>query len=200
MAVRMRLTRMGAKKRPFYRIVVADARAPRDGRALDIIGYYDPISQPKKIKVDRAKADHWLSVGAQPTDRVKYLLEQAAAAPAEPEPVVEQPAARGRAKRGASLPSEVKAPEAGSAAAPAEASAPAGEPEAVSPTVDRVKAPSLETEETPETEREARSKPSSERVRAVKDAGVPADPDAEDAATRGHSPTAEAQSESPTEG
>ena len=75
MAVRIRLRRMGAKKRPFYRIVVADSRSPRDGRVIEEIGYYNPISQPAEIKVDADKAKHWLSTGAQPSDTVKTLLK-----------------------------------------------------------------------------------------------------------------------------
>lgn len=75
MAVRIRLRRMGAKKRPFYRIVVADSRSPRDGRVIEEIGYYNPISQPAEIKVDADKAKQWLSTGAQPSDTVKTLLK-----------------------------------------------------------------------------------------------------------------------------
>lgn len=75
MAVRIRLRRMGAKKRPFYRIVVADSRFPRDGRVIEEIGYYNPIVQPAEIKVDADKARAWLSTGAQPSDTVKSLLK-----------------------------------------------------------------------------------------------------------------------------
>ncbi|SCY84744.1 30S ribosomal protein S16 [Alkaliphilus peptidifermentans] len=76
MAVKIRLKRMGAKKRPFYRIVVADSRAPRDGRFIEEIGYYNPVSEPKEIKIDDEKAVKWLKDGAQPTDTVKYLLRK----------------------------------------------------------------------------------------------------------------------------
>ncbi|SNR90173.1 SSU ribosomal protein S16P [Anaerovirgula multivorans] len=76
MAVKIRLKRMGQKKRPFYRIVVADARAPRDGRFIEEIGYYNPISQPKEIKIDNEKAIKWLGNGAQPTDTVKDLFKK----------------------------------------------------------------------------------------------------------------------------
>ncbi len=76
MAVKIRLKRMGAKKRPFYRIVVADSRAPRDGRFIEEIGYYNPVSEPKEIKIDDEKATKWLNNGAQPTDTVKYLLKK----------------------------------------------------------------------------------------------------------------------------
>ncbi len=76
MAVKIRLRRMGAKKSPFYRIVVADARAPRDGRCIDEIGYYDPTKEPTVIKVDADKAKDWISKGAQPTDSVKGILKK----------------------------------------------------------------------------------------------------------------------------
>ncbi len=76
MAVRMRLKRMGAKKRPFYRIVVADSRAPRDGKFIEEIGYYNPISEPVEIKIDGEKAQKWLKNGAQPSDTVKSLLKK----------------------------------------------------------------------------------------------------------------------------
>lgn len=75
MAVRIRLRRMGAKKRPFYRIVVADSRSPRDGRIIEELGYYNPISEPVDIKVDAEKARKWISTGAQPSDTVKSLLK-----------------------------------------------------------------------------------------------------------------------------
>jgi small subunit ribosomal protein S16 len=76
MAVKIRLNRMGAKKRPFYRMVVADARSPRDGRFLEIIGHYNPIVDPIELVVDKDKAQDWLKKGAQPSDTVKRLLKQ----------------------------------------------------------------------------------------------------------------------------
>ncbi len=75
MAVKIRLRRMGAKKAPFYRIVVADSRYPRDGRFIEEVGYYDPTKEPSVIKIDEEKAKTWLSNGAQPTDTVKALLK-----------------------------------------------------------------------------------------------------------------------------
>ena len=75
MAVKIRLRRMGAKKAPFYRIVDADSRYPRDGRFIEEIGTYDPTKDPSVIKVDAEKAKKWLSNGAQPTDTVKALLK-----------------------------------------------------------------------------------------------------------------------------
>lgn len=76
MAVKIRLRRMGAKKAPFYRIVVADSRAPRDGKFIEEIGYYDPTKNPAVIKVNGDKAKQWISNGAQPTDTVKILLKK----------------------------------------------------------------------------------------------------------------------------
>jgi len=79
MAVKIRLRRMGAKKAPFYRIVVADSRYPRDGRFIEEIGYYNPTEDPVVIKVDADKAKQWISNGAQPTDTVKALLKKSGA-------------------------------------------------------------------------------------------------------------------------
>ena len=73
--VKIRLKRMGAKKAPFYRVVVADSRYPRDGRFIEEIGTYNPLKQPSEIKIDAEKAQKWLSNGAQPTDTVKKLLK-----------------------------------------------------------------------------------------------------------------------------
>lgn len=75
MAVKIRLKRMGAKKRPFYRIVVADSRSPRDGRFIEEIGFYNPVSEPKEIKIDQEKVQKWLSNGAKPTETVRVLLK-----------------------------------------------------------------------------------------------------------------------------
>ena len=78
MAVKMRLRRMGQKKAPFYRIIVADSRSPRDGRFIEEIGYYNPIAKPEaEVKIDAEKAAKWLGNGAQPTDIVKKLFNQA---------------------------------------------------------------------------------------------------------------------------
>lgn len=73
--VKIRLRRMGAHKKPFYRIIVADSRAPRDGKFIEEIGYYDPMKSPADIKIDEEKAKKWLSTGAQPTDTVKKLFQ-----------------------------------------------------------------------------------------------------------------------------
>ncbi len=76
MAVKIRLRRMGAKKSPFYRVVVADSRYPRDGRFIEEIGTYNPMANPSEIKIDADKAKQWIDNGAQPTDSVKSLLKR----------------------------------------------------------------------------------------------------------------------------
>ncbi|HIR55263.1 30S ribosomal protein S16 [uncultured Gemmiger sp.] len=77
--VKIRLRRMGAKKAPYYRIVVADSRSPRDGRFIEEIGTYDPLSESEKLKVDLERAKYWIANGAQPTDTVRGLLKKAEA-------------------------------------------------------------------------------------------------------------------------
>ena len=76
MAVKLRLKRMGAKKRPFYRIVAADSRSKRDGKVIEEIGYYNPITEPAEIKIDQELAQKWLSTGAIPTDTVRALFKK----------------------------------------------------------------------------------------------------------------------------
>ena len=76
MAVKIRLRRMGAKKAPFYRVVVADSRFPRDGRFIEEIGYFDPTKEPAVVNIDGEKAKQWIANGAQPTDTVKALLKK----------------------------------------------------------------------------------------------------------------------------
>ena len=76
MAVKLRLKRMGAKQKPFYRIVAADARSPRDGRFIETVGTYNPVAQPAEVKIDKELALKWLNNGAQPTDTVASLLRK----------------------------------------------------------------------------------------------------------------------------
>ena len=76
MAVKMRLKRVGAKKQPSYRVVIADSRSPRDGRFSEQIGFYNPLSNPVDIRIDAEKAQKWLACGAQPTETVKSLLKK----------------------------------------------------------------------------------------------------------------------------
>ena len=79
MAVKMRLRRLGAKKAPFYRVIVADSRCPRDGRFIEVIGTYNPMTEPAEVKIDAEKAKKWIANGAQPTDTVKALLKKTGA-------------------------------------------------------------------------------------------------------------------------
>ena len=79
MAVKIRLKRIGMKKNPFYRVVVADERSPRDGRFIEEIGTYDPMKQPAEIKINNEKAIKWMQTGAQPTDTVRILLKKSGA-------------------------------------------------------------------------------------------------------------------------
>ena len=87
--VKIRLKRQGAKKAPFYRVVVADSKSPRDGRNIEEIGTYDPMTNPATIKIDLERAKYWIACGAQPTDTVRGLLKAAEAA----QPKAEAPAA-----------------------------------------------------------------------------------------------------------
>lgn len=82
--LKLRLRRTGAKKRPSYRIVVAEHSSPRDGRFVEIIGHYNPLTEPATVKVDEERARHWLSVGAQPTETVAGLLKRAGVIALEP--------------------------------------------------------------------------------------------------------------------
>ena len=79
MAVKIRLKRMGANKKPFYRVVVADSRTSRDGKCIDELGYYNPMVDPAEIKIDAEKAKKWIGDGAQPTDTARALLKKAGA-------------------------------------------------------------------------------------------------------------------------
>lgn len=79
MAVKIRLTRLGDKKSPFYRVIVADSRSPRDGKFIDIIGTYNPLTNPAEIKIDNEKARQWIKNGAQPTDTARNLLVKSGA-------------------------------------------------------------------------------------------------------------------------
>jgi small subunit ribosomal protein S16 len=72
--IKLRLRRMGAKKRPSYRIVAADSRSPRDGRFIEAVGFYDPLTDPATVKLNEERVKHWLSVGAQPTDTVRDIF------------------------------------------------------------------------------------------------------------------------------
>lgn len=135
MAVRIRLTRVGATKRPSYRVVAIDSRRARDGRALEILGFYDPLTEPATVQIDAARLKVWLTNGARPSDTVAKLMQQAGVAPdgtqgPKPEP---RPAPKPKrpskpaAKKAAAAPAKEDAPApepAETAAAPAEEAAP----------------------------------------------------------------------------
>lgn len=149
MATRIRLRRMGSKGRPFYRVVVADQRSPRDGRFIENIGKYHPLSDPSLIEIDEERALHWLRVGAQPSDQVRNLmtkvgiwetfLKERPTAAASVKAPKERPAKEKLSKK-----AQAKAAEA--ATAPA---APAAEPEPEAPAAE-VEAPEAPAEETAE--------------------------------------------------
>ena len=108
MPVRIRLTRKGAKKRPFYRIVAADSEAPRDGRFLEVIGHYNPLSSPESVVLDQEKISKWLKVGAEPTATVERLLANKGIIPrkervysSKPKKQAKQKAEEGKAIEGA---------------------------------------------------------------------------------------------------
>ena len=118
MAVKLRLMRMGKKKQPTYRIVAADARSPRNGRFIEIVGAYDPRPDPSVVRVDNERALHWLRHGAQPTDRVRKLLRISGAwdafesgAPLPPAPSAPAPPQPSAAAPAAVPPAEAPAPE-----------------------------------------------------------------------------------------
>ena len=125
MAVKIRLKRMGAKKRPLYRVVVADARSPRDGRFIEAVGYYDPLKEPALLRVDDERIRHWMATGARPSDVVRELLEREGVLPASPHP---QRTKTGPRKPGPATPS-ASAPPPPAAAAPAEAATVSSESE-----------------------------------------------------------------------
>jgi small subunit ribosomal protein S16 len=118
LAVRIRLTRVGATKRPAYRVIAIDKRRSRDGRALEILGYYDPLTEPATVNLDRARIDAWIGNGAQPSETVVKLMRQAEKAAQQPAEAAEKPKRSPRATK-------PKAAKAKADAAPAEAEPPA---------------------------------------------------------------------------
>ncbi len=125
MAVKIRLARHGAKKHPYYRVVVADARAPRDGRLIEEVGRYNPLMNPALIQLDLEKVDQWIARGAQPTDTVKRLIKVAKEGPVETAPAAPKLSKKARAKAEAAAQAEAEA----AAAAEAEAEADGAENE-----------------------------------------------------------------------
>lgn len=151
MAISMRLSRGGSKKRPYYRIVIADARSPRDGKFIEKIGTYNPLlakDSPERVKLDADRAKHWLGVGAQPTDRVARFLDAAGikerAARSNPKKAEPGEKAKERAEERAE---KLKAAEEAAAAAKAEAEAKAAEPEAPAEEAAAEEAPAAEAAE-----------------------------------------------------
>ncbi len=182
MAVKIRLKRMGAKKRPFYRVVVADARSPRDGRFIESVGFYDPLKNPKVFQVDDERIKHWMATGARPSDAVRELLERQGSLPATAHPVRTKTGPK-RAPKASASPVSAKP-----AVAPAE-SAPPGADEEVTVTADA----GAETAEEPASSAEpeepagAASEDSPEEAAEAAEASSseeraqPADEDAEEA-------------------
>jgi small subunit ribosomal protein S16 len=128
MSVRVRLTRVGSKKNPVWRVVVADQRSPRDGRVIEQIGRYNPRTEPSEVVLDTERLEHWLARGAQPTDTVKHLIriqERAAAGIEPPKAATAGPKRKkGAAPPEAAAPAEEAAPEAEAPAPEADAPAP----------------------------------------------------------------------------
>ena len=148
MATRIRLRRLGAKKRPYYRVVVADKRSPRDGRFIENIGKYHPLEDPSLIEIDEERALHWLRVGAQPSDQVRNLMVKIGIWDRF---VAERPSAAALVKTKSDKPAKEKVSKKAAAKAVAETEAPAAvevpeAPEAESP------GPSEAPEETPSVE------------------------------------------------
>ncbi|PKP87751.1 MAG: 30S ribosomal protein S16 [Alphaproteobacteria bacterium HGW-Alphaproteobacteria-17] len=191
MATAIRLARGGSKKRPYYKIVVADSRSPRDGRFIERIGSYNPLlakDDPERVKLDADRAKHWLSVGAQPSDRVARFLDAAGvqerAARNNPNKAVPGEKAKERAEEKAQKLADAEEAAAAAAAAPApepeavEEAAPAEEAAAEAPAAEEAAAP-----EAAESDATGSVK-SEETAEAVADAvadEVPADATAEDA-------------------
>jgi small subunit ribosomal protein S16 len=185
MAVKIRLKRMGAKKRPFYRIVVADARSPRDGRFIELVGHYDPLKDPSVVKFDEERIRHWMGTGAKPSDAVRELLEREGLLPATPHPVrtkkAPAEAVAAAAPAPTAAPAAEVAPESAAEAPAAEAEASAVEAEA--PAVE-AEAPAVEAEapaveaEAPAVEAEAPAveaeEPAVEAEEPAAEAGAPA--------------------------
>jgi small subunit ribosomal protein S16 len=182
--VKIRLMRMGAKKRPFFRVVVADSRSPRDGRFIENIGRYHPLSEPSVIEIDEERALHWLGVGAQPTDSVRNLLvkagiwEKFSTTPIEkPKAGARTTAARASAAKAAAAKASAPAETPAKAPAPAPAEIAAAEPEPEEPAAEEAPPEQAEgeapQEEAPQEEAAAEEEPeeSAESGTEEEDAG-----------------------------
>ncbi len=155
MSVRVRLTRVGSKKNPIWRVVVADQRSPRDGRSIETLGHYNPQTQPSTIVIDRERMDYWLEQGAQPSGTVKKLL-RAPNTEGVPAPAPVEEATAAVAEEQAEAPADVAAAEPDAApeaeAAPEE---PASEPDPEAPAADAPAEPEAEGETGSEPDPEA---------------------------------------------
>jgi small subunit ribosomal protein S16 len=192
MSLRIRLARGGAKKRPFYRIVVADSRSPRDGRFIEKIGTYNPMvakDHPERIKLDEDRAKHWISVGATPSDRVARFLGQAnvIAMPAIPQQTKKsQPRAKTLERIKEAEKAKAAAAEAAAAAPPQQEEPPAAEPEAEAP-----------AEEAPAEEAAAEEAAADEAPTAAPEAEAPAEEAPAEEAKAEEAPAQEAAPEAP---
>ena len=219
MALAIRLARGGAKKRPYYRIVVADSRAPRDGRFIEKVGTYNPLlakDSPERVKLDNDRISHWLSVGAQPSDRVLRFLDAAGirerAARNNPKKAEPGEKAKERAEERATKAADAEAAAAEAAAAPAEepaeveTAAADAEPVAEA-TAEEIPAAEAPAEEAPAAEEAAPAEAAADETPAPESSSEPAEGSVEDAPAEGaetpEQPVAEAEgvsSEEPAEG
>jgi small subunit ribosomal protein S16 len=220
MALAIRLARGGAKKRPYYRIVVADSRAPRDGRFIEKLGTYNPLlakDSPERVKLDSDRISHWLSVGAQPSDRVMRFLDAAGikerAARNNPKKAEPGEKAKERVEERAKRAADAEAAAAEAAAAPAPVEEPVVEEVAEAPAEEVVaeeavaeEAPAAEEASAPEEEAAAEEAPAEaavEEAPAAESTDEPAEGAAEDTPAEGaetaEQPTAEGEGESAEE-
>jgi small subunit ribosomal protein S16 len=220
MALAIRLARGGAKKRPYYRIVVADSRAPRDGRFIEKLGTYNPLlakDSPERVKLDSDRISHWLSVGAQPSDRVMRFLDAAGikerAARNNPKKAEPGEKAKERVEERAKRAADAEAAAAEAAAAPAPVEEPVVEEVAEAPAEEVVaeeavaeEAPAAEEASAPEEEAAAEEAPAeaaAEEAPAAESTDEPAEGAAEDTPAEGaetaEQPTAEGEGESAEE-
>ena len=153
--LRIRLRRVGKKKQPMYRIVVADSRSPRDGAFVESLGYYQPLDDPSTIVLDQERARHWLERGAQPSDRVAKLLAVQGIADLPPKLVARMQLGKQRAKETAAEKAKAKATEAPAAVATAEPAAEAEAPAEPEPAAEASEEPSEQAEAPDEEPSEA---------------------------------------------
>ena len=158
--VKIRLKRMGAKKRPFYRLVVADSRSPRDGRFIELLGYYDPLTNPAKVQVDADKVRDWMRKGARPSDAARALLVEQGILARVPRVFKPAPESAETAARAATpATAQAAAPEpAVTAEAEAASDTPSAEPDAVA-APEAIATPEAEAEAAPAADAEPAAEP-----------------------------------------